>query len=152
MTLHPAKWICFRPFAAQKLDVSGPAPGYHTAPSHLRFPPLLSTSPPPMSQRIHLNPNVPRAPMGGYAPDPVRPHGAAQSGASLDGGDDVLSVVKRWSAKVEDAIDGYSQVSGTRAGSAVGIGSEEWSGRTGGRLIEVGGQLRSRDVGVCGRE
>lgn len=68
------------------------------------------------TQRIHLNPNAPRAPMmggggGGYTPEAVRP----RSGGSVGGdGQDVVSQIKRWSSKAEDAIETYSQVS--RAG------------------------------------
>jgi hypothetical protein len=72
------------------------------------------------TQRIHLNPNAPRAPMmggmaggmsgggGGYTPDPVRPRSGGQMGGQ---GGDVLSQVKVWSSKAEDAIETYSQVS-----------------------------------------
>lgn len=63
------------------------------------------------TQRIHLNPNAPRAPMmgGGYTPEAVRPR---SGGSGMNGGgDDVVSQIKRWSAKAEDAIETYSQVS-----------------------------------------
>lgn len=62
-------------------------------------------------QRIHLNPNAPRAPMmgQGYAPDSYRPNPMASQGAG--GGDDALSQVKAWSSKVEDLIEAYTQVS-----------------------------------------
>lgn len=75
-----------------------------------------------MSQRIHLNPNAPRAPMmgpgSGYTPEAVRPAGGARPSYNAGGGlgaggdgDDVLSQVKRLSSKVEDAIEAYSHVS-----------------------------------------
>ncbi|RSH92187.1 hypothetical protein EHS25_008602 [Saitozyma podzolica] len=59
-------------------------------------------------QRIHLNPNAPRAPMmgGGYTPDPVRPRSPNQG---INGGDDVLGQIKAYTSKVEDMIEAYTQ-------------------------------------------
>lgn len=61
------------------------------------------------SQRIHLNPNAPRAPMmnQGYQPDPIgnrRPQGQRSE-------NEVLARVQDVSSKVEDAIERYTQVS-----------------------------------------
>jgi len=64
------------------------------------------------SQRIHLNPNAPRAPMmnqgmgGGYQPDPIgnrKPQGVRSE-------NEVLARVQDVSSKVEDAIEQYTQV------------------------------------------
>ena len=62
-----------------------------------------------MSQRIHLNPNAPRAPMMGssYQPDSI---GSRSSSASNMGGDDLWSRVQQTSSKVEDIIETYTQV------------------------------------------
>jgi len=71
-------------------------------------------------QRIHLNPNAPRAPMmpmgGGYQPDPIgrRSPSGHRGGAGLGGsggGDDLLGKVQQISSKVEDVIEAYTQVS-----------------------------------------
>lgn len=64
------------------------------------------------TQRIHLNPNAPRAPMmggsgQGYTPDPVRPRSHGAGVGPQD--EDFLGQVKAWSAKVEDVIEAYSQ-------------------------------------------
>lgn len=70
------------------------------------------------TQRIHLNPNAPRAPMmshggggggGGYTPDPVRPRSGGRAGPQ-SGDDDLLATVKGFTSKVEDIIETYSQV------------------------------------------
>ncbi|WVN89438.1 uncharacterized protein L203_104661 [Cryptococcus depauperatus CBS 7841] len=70
-----------------------------------------------MSQRIHLNPNMPRsggtsstmgAPMGGmgYTPDPIsRP--TPVSGSYSD--NELLANVQKWSSKAEDMIETYTQ-------------------------------------------
>lgn len=58
-----------------------------------------------MSQRIHLNPNAPRAPMmgTGYTPDPVPRPAASQAQ------DGLLSQVQEISSKAEDYIETYTQ-------------------------------------------
>jgi len=90
----------------------------HLEPRHL----VRTTTPYPCSfhhqttrmsaQRIHLNPNAPRAPMmqgmgGGYQPDPIgnrKPQGQRSD-------NEVLARVQDVSSKVEDAIETYTQVS-----------------------------------------
>jgi hypothetical protein len=74
-------------------------------------------------QRIHLNPNAPRAPMmpsmgGGYQPDPIgrrSPSGHRGGSGGMGGmggdGDDLLGKVQKFSSKVEDVIEAYTQVS-----------------------------------------
>jgi len=67
------------------------------------------------SQRIHLNPNAPRAPMmqqnmgmgGGYQPDPI----GNRTPAGQRSDNEVLARVQDVSSKVEDAIETYTQVS-----------------------------------------
>jgi hypothetical protein len=44
---------------------------------------------------------------GGYTPEAVRP----RSGGMAGGDGDIVSQIKRWSSKAEDAIETYSQVS-----------------------------------------
>jgi hypothetical protein len=69
-----------------------------------------------MSQRIHLNPNAPRAPMmgQGYQPTPAtstpsyRPNSNTARGAG--GQNEVLGQVQAWSSKAEDLIEAYTQV------------------------------------------
>lgn len=59
-----------------------------------------------MSQRIHLNPNAPRAPMmgQGYTPDPVpRPSSTTEA-------EGLLGQVQEMSSKAEDYIEAYTQV------------------------------------------
>lgn len=66
-----------------------------------------------MSQRIHLNPNVPRqSPMmggigGGYAPDPISRPTETQRFSD----NEMLANIQKWSSKVEDVIETYTQVS-----------------------------------------
>ncbi|ODN79666.1 hypothetical protein, variant [Cryptococcus amylolentus CBS 6039] len=75
-----------------------------------------------MSQRIHLNPNVPRqqpafqgmgpsvggpgSGFGGYTPDPLPRGGAGQVNYSDN---EFVANVQKWSSKVEDAIEVYTQ-------------------------------------------
>jgi hypothetical protein len=78
----------------------------HTHPLPTITPSLLSKT--MSSQRIHLNPNAPRAPMmnQGYQPDPIgnrRPQGQRSE-------NEVLARVQDVSSKVEDAIEHYTQV------------------------------------------
>lgn len=68
-------------------------------------------------QRIHLNPNAPRAPMmpsmgGGYQPDPI---GRRSSPGHVGGRseNELLGQVQQWSSKVEDVIEAYTQVRGS---------------------------------------
>jgi hypothetical protein len=62
-------------------------------------------------------------PGSGYAPDPVRPAGARSTyngaGTGADGGDDVLSQIKKVTSKVEDAIEAYSHVSTAQSEGSV---------------------------------
>ena len=61
-------------------------------------------------QRIHLNPNVPRAPMmgTGYTPDPAPSYRSTSHSGT--GGNEVLGQVQQWSSKAEDLIEAYTQV------------------------------------------
>lgn len=61
-------------------------------------------------QRIHLNPNAPRAPMmqgGGYQPDPIG--NRVPQGQRSD--NEFVAQVQNVSSKVEDVIETYTQVS-----------------------------------------
>lgn len=64
-----------------------------------------------MSQRIHLNPNIPRqSPMGGgigggYAPDPISRPTETQRFSD----NEMLANIQKWSSKVEDVIETYTQ-------------------------------------------
>jgi len=60
-------------------------------------------------QRIHLNPNAPRAPMG-YTPDPTPSYRPNTSPANVPS-NDMLGQVQAWSSKAEDLIEAYTQVS-----------------------------------------
>ncbi len=59
-------------------------------------------------QRIHLNPNAPRAPMG-YTPDPTPSYRATPTSSNAQA-NDLLSQVHKWSSKAEDLIEAYTQV------------------------------------------
>ncbi|ORY30389.1 ER to Golgi transport-related protein [Naematelia encephala] len=59
-------------------------------------------------QRIHLNPNAPRAPMmggGGYTPDPTPSYRSTAQGTQ----DGFLGQVQQYSSKAEDFIEAYTQ-------------------------------------------
>ncbi|RXK35357.1 hypothetical protein M231_07379 [Tremella mesenterica] len=58
-----------------------------------------------MAQRIHLNPNAPRAPMmQGYQPDPIGSRLPTQTSDN-----ETLARVQRMSSKMEDIIETYTQ-------------------------------------------
>lgn len=63
-------------------------------------------------QRIHLNPNAPRAPMmnQGYSPDPT-PSYRPNSSTPTPPTNEMLGQVQKWSSKAEDLIEAYTQVS-----------------------------------------
>lgn len=62
-----------------------------------------------MAQRHHINP-TPTAyrPTPSYQPDPI---GKTGSGLGGGGNDDFLAKIKGISSKIEDLIEGYTQVS-----------------------------------------